>query len=278
MRSRRISFSPNLKKHCNDHRNDKTRLTEIISDYTNDLQDFANSFRNLIKEITTKPEYAYPFLYLEFGSQIYPLVVRLYMQNKLDKLLPILEKTELRVYNFNTSDPVADIYHLSSLVTANDYNVDTINEHLNKYIINKFMSDSALNLLLSESCYNNSGVKYLLLKYNNNLEGVQTLTREAYKDLEVEHIFSQNPNFVISAHGFRDNEHYESTKHKLGNLTLFEEDNSNDTPFNKSDKYMTSNVFMTQTLGSEIKKKGSFTIDDINNRIGEITDFCLTNL
>ena len=77
----------------------------------------------------------------------------------------------------------------------------------------------------------------------------------AYKDLQVEHIFSKNPNFDVGVYLFGEDYDYE--KNKIGNLTLLEsglnEGISNLPPVNKVSGYLHSAIESTRELGGDIK-------------------------
>ncbi|CAN2039466.1 hypothetical protein GMMP15_1260006 [Candidatus Magnetomoraceae bacterium gMMP-15] len=54
-----------------------------------------------------------------------------------------------------------------------------------------FMNDDKFRYSLSDDVYGNSATKYILHKYNNNLDGCRVINKfNEYKKLEVEHIKS----------------------------------------------------------------------------------------
>lgn len=264
----------NLKKKLNNLKDNKEELAPFIHNYVDDFSSFSESLAKLVKIIPKTPAYTLPFQFLDFNAVMYPLIVRLYMQNKLDDLLMDLEKTELRVYNVNTTGPVADIYTLCSAITAETWEVEDISAELHR-IIGKFMNDSDFKTYLTEGVYNKRGTKYMLLVYNNSLNDSPILDFRKYKTLQEEHIFSQNPNFDVTEYQFKDSEEYNKEKHKLGNLTLYEPDNSNDIPINKADKYLNAGAFMTRKLGAKIKQDNRFSKQEVLDRGLELASYLL---
>lgn len=269
------SIFENLKKKCQNLRNNVDNLEKFINDYITDFSNFSITFSDLLNEISNNVDYQRLFQFMEFGATMYPLIIRLKMQSKFDQLIDIIEKTELRVYKFNTSNPVADIYNLACNITANQtISIDDIRNYL-KFICDKFFNDSVLKQFLNSGIYGHNGTKYLLLQYNNSKTSNQLANIFEYRTLQQEHIFSREPNFDILTYGFQDADDYNLEIHKLGNITLYEPDNSNDSPSNKADGYLLSNVYITNEVGSYIKSNG-FNKIDIEKRTLEIITYCMT--
>lgn len=193
----------NLKLRCDELKNKPDELKTFISDYLNDFENFAVSYSNLVKEIEKKPLYQKPFRYLEFTATLYPLLVRLYMQNKLDELLPVLESIEVRVYKLRGTNPIADIYSLSSVITEKNLSVGEIKSNLINFS-EKFVNNHVFGTYLDGEIYGNGAVKYILSEYSNYNPDIAI-----YKDLQVEHVFSKEPNYVTSSYGFADDYDYE---------------------------------------------------------------------
>lgn len=259
----------NLRNRCEELKDDSIKLEKFIADYTNDFEKFVVGYSNLIKEIETKQLYKKPFRYLQFTATLYPLIVRLYIQNKLDDLLKILEAIEIRVYKIGTK-PIADAYNLSSVISENNTTTDEIRKSL-VALNERFMNDYNFRSRLSTDIGDNGSVKYILEEF-----GCQNFDVEIYNNFQVEHIFSQEPNFDPTFYGFTDDYNYE--KHKIGNLALLEEGLnkgiSNLPPMNKVSGYLASQSEDTRNLGGEIQL-GNFSKESVDKRREKIINFCI---
>ena len=260
----------NLKNRCEDLKDKPDELKKFIKSYLNDFEIFSVSYSKLIKEVETKNIYQKPFRFLEFTATLYPLIVRLYMQGKLDDVLDILEAVEVRVYKLRGTNPIADMYWLSSDVAENKSEITFIKKELNR-IGEKFVSNHVFRNYMDNEIYGNGAVKYILYEYNKD-----TLTYEVYKHLQVEHIFSKEPNFDTTAYGFTEDYGYE--KNRIGNLGLLEqslnEGLGNLPPINKVDGYLKSKITKTRYLAGEIQK-GSFSKTNVDNIRKKIIPFCI---
>ncbi|RPJ69843.1 MAG: HNH endonuclease, partial [Alphaproteobacteria bacterium] len=114
-------------------------------------------------------------------------------------------------------------------------------------------------------------VKYILSEYSND-----NLSIAKYNYLQVEHIFSSNPDFDPVSYGFIEGYDYE--KGKIGNLGLLEEGINksigNSVPLNKVSGYLKSSVKETRDLAGEIQL-GNFDKNKIDVRGEKIIEFCL---
>ena len=224
----------------------------------------------MIKEVETKPIFQKPFRYLEFTATLYPLIVRLYMQNKLDDLLPILEAIEVRVYKLRGTNPIADMYWLSSYISENDLTVNEIKSSLINFN-EKFVNNHVFATYLDSAIAGNGAVKYILSEFNKDNIDIAT-----YKNLQVEHVFSKNPNYEVSSYGFSEDYDYE--KNRLGNLGLLEywlnEGLGNLPPINKVTGYLQSSINDTRNLAGEIQR-GKFAKQNVDDRRKIIIDFCI---
>ncbi|SHG78168.1 Protein of unknown function [Chryseolinea serpens] len=261
----------NLKVKCEELKDKPAELQSFISEYLNDFEEFAVSYSDLIKEIETKSIYQKPFRYLEFTATLYPLLVRLYMQGKLDELLSTLEAIEVRVYKLRGTNPIADIYWLSSHITENNLTSNEIRNHLVNFS-EKFVNNHVFGTYLDGAIYGNGAVKYILSEYSNDNCDIVT-----YKDFQVEHIFSREPNYASSAYGFADDYDYE--KNRLGNLGLLEKSLNiglgNLPPINKITGYLESINTDIRNIAGEIQK-GPFNKVNVDERRKTIVDFCVT--
>ena len=265
------SVFKNLKLKCEQLKGKKSELETFIIDYLTDFTDFAVCYSNLVKSVETKSAYQKPFQYLEFSATLYPLIVRLYTQDKLDDLLNLLEATEVRVYKLKGTNPISDMYELSSEITTRDMGIEDIRQRLINFN-EEFMNNHNLRKRLDDDVYQNGAVKYILSEYikdNLNIEG--------YKYLQVEHIFSRDPDFEPSSYGFTEGYDYE--KNRLGNLGLLEpginKGVSNSAPINKVEGYLKSNVIDIRNLSGVIQL-GNFTKNNVDARREDIIKFCVT--
>jgi len=265
------SVFKNLKLKCGQLKDNKTELENFIIDYLTDFTDFAVNYSNLVKDVETKSIYQKPFQFLEFSATLYPLLVRLYTQNKLDELLSLLETTEVRVYKLKNTNPISYMYWLSSEITKKDMSIDEIRQHLINFN-EQFMNNHNLKNYLGFEVYQNRAVKYILSEYSNDNPNI-----ESYKDLQVEHIFSKDPNFEPSYYGFAED--YDSEKNRLGNLGLLEgginKGIGNSAPINKVAGFLKSSVNDTRKLAGEIHQ-GHFAKTNVDIRRERIIEFCGT--
>ncbi len=261
----------NLKVKCEELKENPTELKTFINEYLADFENFAVSYSKLVMEIETNPLFQKPFRYLEFTATLYPLLVRLYMQGKLDDLLPILEAIEVRVYKLRGTNPIADMYWLSSHITENDLTVNEIKNHLINFS-EKFVNNHVFGTYLDGAIYGNGAVRYILSEYSNDNHDIAT-----YKDFQVEHVFSKDPNYDATSYGFADDYDYE--KNRLGNLGLLEKSLNiglgNLPPINKVGGYLNSTNTEIRNLAGEIQK-GHFNKTNVDDRRKTIIDFCIT--
>jgi len=263
----------NIKNKCELLREDAKKLEEFIKGYVNDFSEFSINYSSLIEKIKTENSYQKPFRFLEFTATLYPVLVRLHTQNKLDDLLKLLENIEVRVYKLKGTNPIADIYWLSSRLNYENLSISQIKEILINFV-ERFMGDHTFKTYLGENIYENRAVKYILGELNN-----ETLTYSTYKSLQVEHIFSLEPNFDTSTYGF--DETYDYEKNRIGNLSLIEESLNksssvrNNPPINKVDGYLKSNIRIMRDLAGIINAD-NFGKESVDLRREEIIDFCIT--
>jgi uncharacterized protein with ParB-like and HNH nuclease domain len=260
----------NIKRKCETLKDRGDDLKSFIEAYVNDLSLFATSYAALIKEISTKDLYRKPFQYLGFTATLYPLIIRLYISGQLDELLLLLEASEVRVFKLTGTTAIKDIYTLSSNVVSDNLNLDTIKQRLINFN-ERFMNDFNFKNYLSNDIFRNSAVKYILSEYAMN-----NMTVESYNALQVEHIFSGDPNFEPHSYGF--DEGYDFEKDRIGNLALLEENLNkglgNAAPIQKVNGYLKSAVNETRNLAGEIQA-GNFAKDNVDRRREFIIDFCL---
>ena len=263
----------NIKNKCELLRDDTDKLEEFISGYVSDFSEFSINYSSLIRKVKTEVSYKKPFRFLEFTATLYPVLVRLHMQNKLDDLLKLLESIEVRVYKLKGTNPIADMYWLSSRLNYEDLAIDDIRQTLINFG-ERFMGEHTFRTYLSENVYGNGSVKYILNELNN-----ENLSYDSYKALQVEHIFSREPNFDVSTYGF--DETYDYEKNRIGNLSLIEESLNksssvrNNPPINKVDGYLKSNIRIMRDIAGQINAD-NFDKEKVDLRREKIIDFCVT--
>jgi len=258
----------NLKSRCEELKGKPKELNNFITEYLKDFEAFSLAYSGVIKDISTKNSFQKPFRYLGFTATLFPLIVRLFMQNKLDKLIRLLETIEVRVYKLKGTNPIADMYWLSSDIAENNLSIDDIKGRLIDFC-ERFMNDHSFRKYLDVDIYRNHAVKYILSEYSNDNPDIDT-----YMNLTIEHIFSEDPNYKPSSYGF--DEDYEYEKNRLGNLTLLEQElnKGNDSPKNKVPSYLKSIVSDTQNIAGEIQK-GKFSKDNVDTRRKDIINYCV---
>ncbi len=260
----------NLKVTCEELKAKPEDLKIFITDYIEDFKNFAINYSDLIKDVENKAEYNKPFRFLEFTATLYPLIVRLYMQKKLDYVLKLLEAVEVRIYKLRGTNPIADMYWLSSHVAQCEPTVEEIKSRLIDFC-QRFVNDHIFRNYLDNPVYQNGATKYLLSEYNG-----EYITYESYKDLQVEHIFSKDPNFDALSYNFTEDYNYE--KNRIGNLALLEQTLNkglgNLPPINKVSGYLHSGIADTRNLAGLIQHN-DFTKTNVDDRRNVIVDFCI---
>ncbi|WP_375723621.1 DUF262 domain-containing HNH endonuclease family protein [Arcobacter sp. KX21116] len=274
-----------IKNKCEKVKTNTQDLEKFISDYVEDFSNFSQSYSKLVLSIRDNIKYIEAFQFLEFSATLYPLIVILFQQNKLDELLDILISVELRVYKFKGTNPRADIPYLCNEIVKEDWTIEEIKEQL-EWFRGKFLNDGSFKYSLSENIYGNNAIKYILLKHNNSLNSKKITLFKDFNNLQVEHIFPQGSDsgvtFDVTSFGFDDSEDYEYTKDTIGNLTLLEKnlnsgkEVSDLTPDEKVSGYLKSKVTETNLLASEIDKN-SFQKVNVESRSKKIIEFCLKN-
>lgn len=237
---------------CNSLKNNRDELRNFMLNYSEDLSTFFNKFSEIFNfELFRNLQNYLPFWEMNFN--LMPLLIRLHQRSMIDNLIDDIEKTDLWIYKLGKSSMKADLYTLAADVSTNNVNESQIKSELKK-IRNSISSDIILDNLKGNMYYNDS-IKYLLYIVENKIrreEKLPVMTLEEFRNLYVEHIFSRNPAHEKQENGFLDESDYSNNINKIGNLTLFEVDNSNDHPSIKANHYLSSNSILTRKIGSEI--------------------------
>jgi hypothetical protein len=268
------SIFKQLKRLCEDAKTEKDDLWYIIEEYINDFHGFAKSYVDLLHKIDTNPVYQKYFQFMEFTATLYPLIVRLNEQNKLDELLKTLEVVEMRIYKLKNTNPRRNMYLLSSEIVENDDKSVEVIENALITFVNNFCNDYYTEEYLSDQIVSKTAfVRYTLYK-QNLLEFGQDLSLEEFRSLQVEHIFSVNPNFTIKQYGFGKHETYNLEISKFGNLTILEKsinkDVNNIAPIDKLSGYTKSKIKINNDL---LGKLGAFNKEEIGKRSSNLISF-----
>lgn len=265
-----------IKRICESSKFDSENLKTFIEQYVTDFSKFSVAYSNLFDEIGKNEKYSILFQYLEFTATLYPLLVRLHEQNKLQELFTILELAEVRVYKLKNTNPRRNMYLLASEINATEFTTSEIEEKIREFVTN-FLNDYQLDSYMNEGVDKKIAlVRYILFQYN--LENhKQKISLEDYRNLQVEHIFSVNPNFKTKAYGFDKKEIYDSKISLIGNLTILEKNInvkvSNVSPTDKVDGYQESKLQINSILMANLDK---FNADKMYERNNELIEFTKT--
>ncbi|MPL89721.1 hypothetical protein SDC9_35763 [bioreactor metagenome] len=268
-----------LKSKCEELKENKEELEKFLKGYIEDFTNFSINYSELIDNIdnTTNIKYIESLQFLEFSATMYPLIVILYSQNKLDSLIDILISIEIRVFKIKGTNPRADIPTLCNELSTQELDIDYIKNWLVNFR-DKFMNNGNFEYSLKNPIYGSNAVKYILLKYIN-----QSIKFIEYENLQIEHIFAKETNFEVTDFNFDDIEDYKQVINKIGNLLLLEEglnkgkDVSNLVPKQKIYGYLKSNISNTREFAGYIEKNG-FDKNKLEDRNQKIISFCLENL
>lgn len=269
-----LSIFRHVKRKCEQVKGDPEELRKFISVYILDFYKFSKAYSDLFNRIGQSKRHTKLFQYLEFTATLYPLIIRLEQQGKLDNLLSALELAEVRVYKLKNTNPRRNMYLLASSVSETEQSEKEIEEQIREFATN-FLNDYQLESYMNAGVDSKTAlVRYTLYEYNEQKHG-QELDIEGYRNLQVEHIFSQNPNFETSNYGFEMPEIYAKKISLIGNLTILEKGLnskvSNISPVDKVPGYQESKIAMNSHL---MAKLDQFDQDYIENRSVELIEFC----
>ena len=160
---------------------------------------------------------------------------------------------------------------------------NSIKDKLIAYI-NFFMSDSELKSRLNQAIYGNHGLSHLFIEYDEYLMNKNydiSELREFKSISTVEHIFPQKARFDFPTFGFKSQEEYNDSIHRLGNLMILERSlNSRCSEKNPDEKikecYGESKFKDPKQINAKTRNRGtSFSVSDISLRAKELTEFSL---
>lgn len=240
---------------------------------------FTRSFKQLTELAEEDTPHRKLFTFLGLSATVYPLVVALASEEMLtDQLLRLIETLDLRVYKVRGTNPRADLYRDTISRIKIERDPLLVHEGIREFT-ERFMRDAEFRTYLSGGIYGNPAVKYILWEFEKDRHpSFDEWDFELYDDVQVEHIFPEEPTLAFPARGFNDEGSYLSSVHRLGNLTLLEEDINkrigNRSPDRKAEYYQSSAIRGTEQLGFDIGQAG-FTKDTIDRRTERIVSFCL---
>lgn len=279
--------------------NDKLQL--FINNFIEDLKGLAKASYTLLEGLEDKYEENKKLykliLFLEPNVRTWHLLVTAKYKGFLnDELLDLIESMDVRIYKVRGTDPRAGLYHdvISNLKNMEEFPREDFCKFLNTY-----GNDADFMNNLRKDMYKNKATKYILWELNisnyveealekNNLPTGHVINFddcdiELYRNCQVEHIIPQDLNANLNSFGFSDETDYKSKVHKLGNLTLLEEELNknkkkcgNHIPKDKATKcYPESRIPYNKYFLVAFILKNNFGKSDINKLTDDIVEFAL---
>jgi len=272
-------FEEFLKNSLNTLKDKKEELYTFLDDFLNTFKNFVETFCNLIRNAEKRSLYRKMFCFSSLNVAVYPLIISAKTENILnDRLLRKIESLDLRVYKVRGTDPRADLYKntISRIKISPDF--EEIYDGIENFV-DEFMWNAEFQSYLSRDMYGKPAVKFILWEFEKHQDSsFDEWSFDLYKDVQIEHIFPEEPTFSFPAFAFQDEADYRDNLNRLGNLTLLEESINkrvrNKSPQNKASEYQKSNVLGTKKLGFDITNHG-FTKDGVEKRNIQIVKFCL---
>ncbi|WP_298392225.1 DUF262 domain-containing HNH endonuclease family protein [Flavobacterium sp.] len=270
------SIYKRIKDGCESFKHDTEKLYQFIDNYITDFESFAKSYSELFNKIEQDVTYQQYFRYLQFTATMFPLLIRLFEQEKLEPLFKILETVEVRIYKLKNTNPRSNIYRMASDVNQYKFSVDEIKGFLIGFT-ETFLNDYLLEEYLAYGVDNKQAlVKYILCEYNKTKNN-QQLTIEKYSDLQIEHIFSRGLETGIKLYGFGRKETYDLEISLLGNLTILESKVNvsarNAHPRDKEEHYNKSSVKINHLLAGSMN---DFDREKMKERNSNLIEFVKT--
>lgn len=218
-------------------RNDRERLAAFIEDYVCDLERFFKGLLELAEATRSNRELYLLLVVQDLAATLYPLLVRLYNEDKLDvrvpehldyTLLQLVELADLRVFKLQGTNPQADMAAL--MRDFGRLSPLQIAERL-IYFCQRFMPSARFEAkLANEEMFRNPGVPRILLEAEAAAREASGQPRLEISDLAlvntegltIEHILPQEASFGVRLYGFHSTESYLEHIHLLGNLAPLE--------------------------------------------------------
>lgn len=286
-----------LKPSLKGMRSDPARLRDFISSYVTDLASFFEGLMQLIEGTRERRDLYTLFVIQDVSTTLYPLLIRLQLQGRLDhkipshldrSLLELIEVTDLRVYKIQGTNPQAAVAHLVRRLAQCD--AKAIADELMS-VCQRFMPCAKFEGRLSEDMYGNAGTLRILLAQEE--ETRKDLGRKVYaigelanlvtEGITIEHIIPQEPSFGIKPYGFHSEESYYENVHLIGNLLLLEtkinsacSNNPAEAKITNEKLYRKSNFHSVRALAAaQSRQNPAFSKKGIVSRSAEIAAFAV---
>lgn len=269
--------------------NNFVEMEEYISNYVESLKSFLLSLRNILEKAKVDPKYYKLFCIHNLSARLYPLITKLEEKKILESSLStvqnatffdLIELIDVRVYKTRGTDPRK---HIADFVYQINHNTESEIETWLKWFNSYWMSKDLFQSNLYGNIYGNFALRGMLIDFCEHLLNkeftIDELKSFMAKNITIEHVLSQTPDFDPTAYGFINQEDFINNEDKIGNLTLLEKTlNSavqNMSPVNKVPYYDKSVFQMTKKIGSEIDSMRKFTKVELELRTSEIAKICL---
>ena len=281
-----------LKRKLNEFRkaHNIKEMEQFIISYTESLNQFFKSLRQILLKAKTIPVYYETFAILGLSATLYPITIILENKQLLDKKMTnpkwsnfsffeMIRNIDIRVYKTRGTDPRADILRRTCEINNNS---SITEEDISYWLIwfnERWMPAQEFSAKLNTEIYGNGALLYWFIKYCELLEGtnydIPKLKSLKNKIPTIEHILSQHPNFSITVYGFKDE--YAQYEHRLGNLTILEKNLNSSardkTPLDKTSIYDRSVFKMSNEVSSQINRNGYFNKSSIDQRTNSLSNF-----
>ena len=283
-----------LKPALRDRKDDHVQLRAFISNYVQDLENFARAFASLI-DATRSDARLFTLLVVHgLAARLYPLMIRLFERNLLYHPIPDQDQfdilsaitcVDLRVYKIRGTDLAKDIGNLSH--ASRTAAVSDIAARLRAFVIN-FMPDGLMQTHLGGRIYKSGAVVPILLAFEQNgtqAYSVQRLVELVQRGPTQEHILAQEPSFDYTVRGFENQTEFEEYIDRIGNLSLLTAaENSRcshysaEIKMSRPELYLSSNFAGPRRLAQEFNVSGAaFDKTAVITRTKELTEFALAN-
>lgn len=278
--------------------NDRERLAAFIEDYVCDLERFFKGLLELAEATRSNRELYLLLVVQDLAATLYPLLVRLYNEDKLDvrvpehldyTLLQLVELADLRVFKLQGTNPQADMAAL-----MRDFGRLTplqIAERLINFC-QRFMPSARFEAkLANEEMFRNPGLPRILLEAESAARESSGLPRLEIADmvlvntegLTIEHILPQEPSFGVRPYGFHSAESYLEHMHLLGNLAPLEKrinsacsNSSVEKKMTEPRLYRSSQFNLIKTLAAAgANKSPAYSKNALIERGGELARFAV---
>ncbi|WP_439860868.1 DUF262 domain-containing protein [Pseudomonas sp. MBLB4136] len=279
-------------------RNDRERLAAFIEDYVCDLERFFKGLLELAEATRSNRELYLLLVVQDLAATLYPLLVRLHNEQKLDirvpehldyTLLQLVELADLRVFKLQGTNPQADMAAL--MRDFGRLSPLQIAERL-IYFCQRFMPSARFEAkLANEEMFRNPGLSRILLEAEGAAREASGQPRLDISDLAlvntegltIEHILPQEASFGVRLYGFHSTESYLEHIHLLGNLAPLEKrinsacsNSSVEKKMTESKLYRSSQFNLIKTLAAGgANKSPAYSKDALIERGEELAKFAV---